>query len=563
MHDQSAVLKKLTAILQPPADSAELAAWASMEPSIAFLSENAQADSVILHLSAGHMFVASALVPTASVDSPDWDDLGRWTMDPWSSWSVWSSAKEVGIEPPLGGDDSKTIAMGEQLVFMRTFEGVPERGTYVEVLQKLVHLLSLHYMPERDAWCRLNRHGDIEDVIRHVEIPEGATKGSGGRVVLCDRATLTKYATLTEATLVRMFDFTYVGSSFGGWKTGGEEQRTHGDTVRYRFLLNGGPASYARGVEIVPLATPRQEIADEIWGRQAEKQYASFIAYDWKNQRVEEISCSPDTLANYFTESEKPFEVTPAFFRPEVLLKYKSDREKYQLGHRSVSCRGAWHLKTFDINAEGQVHTYLLYLRDLPYEEQLHWKQYNEPPKGPISERAHKTDFKGEWSDDYDPLLSLKRKLGDLAGAKTPWWKLRSSDLPDKAHYPVTTSPDEWADEILHLDQLLVEGFDEKALRARCGEADLRIRSLGLIERCLVQYGFDDERAHELVQPLKDLHELRSKVKGHASGSDAKMLRQAAIKEHGTLRNHYQALVQKCDESLAAITTALTVPADA
>jgi len=563
MHDQSAVLNKLAALLQPPADRTELASWMSMEPSIAFLDENANADSVILHLNAGHMFVVSALVPSTSVNPPDWDDLGKWTMDPWSSWSVWSSASEVGIEAPLGGDSSKTVAAGEQLVFMRTFEGVPDCGTYVEMLQKFVHLLSLHYMPERDSWCRLNRHGDIEDVIRHVQIPEGTWKGSGGRAVICDRKALMKYATLTDATLVRMFDFTYVGRGFGGWDSGGQDDRIHGDGIRYRFCLNSGPASYARGVEIVSLAGSRQEIADEMWGRGGDKQYATFIAQDWKNKRIEEISCSPEALSNYFTPSEKPFEVTPAFFRPEVLLKYKSDREKYQLGHRSVSCRGAWDLRTFDINAEGQVHTYLVYLRSLPYEEQLHWKQYNEVPKGPISERAFKSDFNGEWSDDYDPLLSLKRKLGDLSAAKAPWWKLRSSDLTQKAHYPVTTSPDEWADEILHLDQLLVEGLDEKTLRARCGETDLRIRSLGLLERCLVQYGFDDERARDLVKPLKELHDLRSKVKGHASGSDAKALRQAAIKEHGSLREHYQALAQRCDESFAAITTALNAPIDA
>jgi hypothetical protein len=33
---------------------------------------------------------------------------------------------------------------------------------------------------------------------------------------------------------------------------------------------------------------------------------------------------------------------------------------------------------TFDINDEGQVHTYLRYLRDLPYKGQLYWKAFNE-----------------------------------------------------------------------------------------------------------------------------------------------------------------------------------------
>jgi hypothetical protein len=91
-----------------------------------------------------------------------------------------------------------------------------------------------------------------------------------------------------------------------------------------------------------------------------------------------------------------------------VLLKYKADSEKYRLQDRSISCRGAWHLDTYDINEAGQIHTYLIYLRNLPYEEQLYWKAFNEEPKAPISKRAVATDFEGSWDLEYDSLQSLK-----------------------------------------------------------------------------------------------------------------------------------------------------------
>ncbi len=83
------------------------------------------------------------------------------------------------------------------------------------------------------------RYGDIEDVIRHVQIPEGAWKGSGGRAVICDREALTKYATLTETTLVRMFDFTYVGDGFGGWDSSGQDDR-----VQPRQQQDANPAGH-------------------------------------------------------------------------------------------------------------------------------------------------------------------------------------------------------------------------------------------------------------------------------------------------------------------------------
>lgn len=59
-----------------------------------------------------------------------------------------------------------------------------------------------------------------------------------------------------------------------------------------------------------------------MWESPEPKQYVSFIAHDWKNSQVRECSCDPDQLGNYFVKSDWPFSTSPAFFRPEVLLKY-------------------------------------------------------------------------------------------------------------------------------------------------------------------------------------------------------------------------------------------------
>ena len=113
-------------------------------------------------------------------------------------------------------------------------------------------------------------------------------------------------------------------------------------------------------------------VRSEIWGaHDEEREHTSFIAQDWKNKRIAEISCAPGATANYFTESDLPFELSPAYFRPEVLSKYKADSQKYTLQDRSITCRGAWHLKTYDINEAGQVHTYLVYLRQLPMQRAI------------------------------------------------------------------------------------------------------------------------------------------------------------------------------------------------
>ena len=59
------------------------------------------------------------------------------------------------------------------------------------------------------------------------------------------------------------------------------------------------------------------------------------------------------------------------------------------------------------LNDAGQIHTYICYLGELPYEEQLHWKSFNEEPRAGISQRALLNDFEAEPSDIVDPLVQI------------------------------------------------------------------------------------------------------------------------------------------------------------
>jgi hypothetical protein len=561
MQQQHSVIRAIEALIQAPSNPDEYSVWAQQTQTLDFLRENAEHDSVVLTLSVGQIFAHSVFVPIGLVSPPNWEDLLKWDANAYSSWSMMTSGDWVGLAGPLHHSGSKTIESGEQFVFARNFEGVPQRASYIEILQRLIHIFGLHYLEERDAWCRLNKHGDLEDVFRVVKIKE-PNSDHEGRLVIGDRAVLAQYANLTNAHLVRMFDLTCIPPGRSPhWGDTDEKTLTHGLEISYRFGVVGGGSTYTRGAQIIPYQLSSEEMRRTIWGENETKKYATFIAFDRKNQCIAEISCAPGATDNYFIKSDKPWEVSPAFFRPEVLLKCKADYEKYDLQHRSIGCRGAWSLKTFDINAEGQVHTYLVYLRTLPYEEQLHWLQHNEEPKGPISARAHRTDILGEWDEDYDPLLTLKHQLERLAQAKVDWWTPRSMDVARRAHYPVTTSPDEWANELLNLDQYLVEGFQEKALRARAARSgptpSVQTRSLGLLEACLVGSGFEPDHAKEIVAPLRDLHSLRNTTKGHAVGEGAAKVRRDLIKTYGSLREHYIDLVTRCDEAMQAVTEGL------
>jgi hypothetical protein len=246
--------------------------------------------------------------------------------------------------------------------------------------------------------------------------------------------------------------------------------------------------------------------------------------------------------------------VSPAFFRPEVLLRFKSNPEKFTLEDRSITCRSAWHLKTYDINEAGQVHSYIGYLADLPYEEQLYWQSFNEWPDGSISERAHKTDILGEWDTAYDPLNALKYTIRELDKSPPEWWNPRGEALSDATRYPATDSPKEWADEILALDQLLVEGFLDKPLRVLAEAASCKLeqnwRSLKLMQEILVAKGLSETEAKAVMAPMQKVHSLRTEVKGHATTDKKRKAEIDARTKHGSFRAHFTQLAAECDKAL-------------
>ena len=553
---------------KPEYGSEEYKNWVKQDDFLRFLQVIPGATDVILYASVSHFtFIYGVLVPRRLVTPPDVDDLDHWNCHPSSSWGITLSygkrkLKKVSLSPPLDHTSSKTLDRGEQIVFTRQFDGRQEQRSYIEISQKLTHTFGLHWVPERDAYCRFDARGDVEEVARDVKFL-GQSAHEEGRVVTILRNTLDEYLVITDQVLLLLYDSTRVEpKSFGGWQNHGVEYQKQEPEIYYRIGRQGETASYIRGFQIIRPALSKEDIVRQHdIGKPKEWQYATFIAQDWKHNEVCECSCDPKLLGNYFVKSDLPFEITPVFFRPEVLQKYKADTEKYQLSDRSITCRHAWHLETYDVNEAGQVHTYLIYLSYLPYEEQLYWKSFNEPPKGTISRRAFQTDFEGKWDFEYDPLQSLRRVLLELHEGQVPWWTLRESKLLEKVHYPVTKAADEWAKELHALDKLVVEGFVRDDLRTRAitlrRTVDSEWKSLKLLEEVLRGLGTDEDHTREIVRPLRELNFLRIKIIGHASGKEAERIKAGVLKEHKTYPRHFRNLCTQCDRAIRTLRTLL------
>jgi hypothetical protein len=185
----------------------------------------------------------------------------------------------------------------------------------------------------------------------------------------------------------------------------------------------------------------------------------------------------------------------------------------------------------------------------------LYWLSFNEPPKAGISERAVINDFQGEFVSFEQSLRKVLSIVQRWHHDKVAWWTLRDETLLERVNTPLTASRDEWAEAYMDLAKLVIEGFETKAIRAWLDAAqipyDKNDKTITLLGKLLNNAGAAVE-VQELVG-LRTVQLLRSKLKGHASGSEAQQLAQNALMEHETFANHFHHVCAQVADELEII----------
>ena len=506
-----------------------------------------------------HIFVRSILVPRTAITPADHDDLAKIHIPSGDSWSIehiygGGKGRRIRLEPPLSNPGCKTLMGGEHTVFLRQFEDEMS----IEINQKLLQSLNLHYMDDRNGYCKLNDHGDIRRVISLYD--DGQSDLRLRAVTMC-WDDLETYMAVADMALVMEFDFLRCElGNFPGWQSQ-DVQEFRSSQVFYRWCVISGRCSYATGHIVFQAARTTEDLIKE-WEIEEDvnkRQYASFKILDRKNSRLIETNCGPEHIVNYFTDSDLPWEISPAFFRADVLYKFKANPEKYSISQGGITCRNAWRLRSFYVNDAGQVHAWIGDLARLPYEEQLYWKSFNEWPDGPIAQSAYENAILGQPASRIDPITVLKELIVYLNRRPPTWWTPRDKRLVATLHGPATDAPKEWGDEIQILDQLVIEGFASKGLRSLIpADSDLvkpKMKSLKLLESVLTLSGFIKEDAKRLVAPLKQVHNIRN-MKSHSNTDFDKEVANAR-KQHDNLSKHFWALAISVSDSMRQIVECL------
>lgn len=554
------IIERLNILDQMPATHEELLIWVKADEHIRFLKENTFSQEVIIYASPEFSYIYCMAVPDQLIEPLDKDDLMKWSVNPFTSAAsyVWGGGRDdVWVERGDSGTGSTILSKGTHLIYGRTFEGWSGADrSYFELSQEYAHLEGLHWRPEQRGYCRFDENGDLTPIASITN----RNSDINISLVTFNRASLDNYLAASNQILIRLFDFTLLDrSNFSSWGDGEENIFNSSDDIFYKQKICGS-AAYTRGVQIIRPSRPKSEIFSsmkgEIFGSK-EKKHVEFIAYDWRNGRVTNISTHPEATTNYFQAEQNnlPFELSPAFFKPEVLLKYKADKDKYTVSERKIHCRAAWFLEAFDVNEAGQVFAYICYIRRLPESELLHWLSYNEKPKASISERARINDFEGRWVSFVDPLEKVKRMANTWDSKKYSWWKLKDDRLIENVTVPLSSSRDEWGDSFLTLTQLINEGFVVKTIRKRLRADKIDFEkqegSLSLLEK-LINSEIQSEDKFQL-DGLRKAQLIRTKVKGHSAQKDAEELALKALSEYETYAEHFRQVCERIHGELQII----------
>ena len=564
LHQQLAhILKQLD---ECPKTSGENADWIRAKPHLRLLKRDARSDEIILYANVGRtVFIHAVIASEDDVTPPNHDDLLEWHIIPYivrASYSYTggpSGTKEVKFENSTPGPTK--LLNAQHIVFRRERDGVDDDDPiYFELLQEFAHAADLHWRAEQRAYCRIDENGDLEAVV-------SITKRSDTEpitLITCKREPLEIFLATSCQALVRFFDFMMVKyDEFTSWDGGSRNRTIESQNLSYEQCVHPDGHAYTRGVQLLRHSIPMHDLYSLIFessSRGRGRQHANFITKDWRNGKVIKASTHPDDTTNYFDagNNDLPFEISPAFFRPEVLSRYKADRDKYVVDEagRRITCRGSWSLNGYDVNEAGQVHAYICDLRSLPYQEQLHWQIHNEAPKGTISKRAYDNDIKGEWTNHRTPLERTLDILRGWSDANWEWWRVPSEYALRRVNTPIANSKDEWAEAFLELAKVTVENFRSKALRELLNRRGIAYekddRSLALLEKLIAPI----RRAtgqQTRMNGLREVQRVRSKVRAHSGGKEAIALSKTALMDHGTYREHFYAVCSQVASELEEI----------
>ena len=250
---------------------------------------------------------------------------------------------------------------------------------------------------------------------------------------------------------------------------------------------------------------------------------------------VETIHTSdPTKLADFFgANPEAPNYLTKVDFLKRVLDRYYQQPSKYVVEDGILGCRSSggyqyeWAMH-IDNHHSDKVCAWLGDLgRDLPYQEQLHWRAHNIPPEGAVSETLYKRQILAQPANSDRPEHVFRSKYSQLrkcCDERLGWPLLLPLGTEDEYHIrrlrvPSTDEQHEFDELVLSLSKILVGSVNQNKISEliRGHGRDVPSGSIAMLEALLAACGIPDGTRE--IAFLRRVQRLRSSGTAHRKGS--------------------------------------------
>lgn len=402
-----------------------------------------------------------------------------------------------------------------------------------ELVQNFVLYYEAFYVLEKGEYHCITDDGDIQPVAR-------IKRQNDNLSVLVSTYHLRDYLAANKCYLVRYHDHrrwavedisTYIKGDFSSYFWADEssafELWLRTDIPRDNYLSS----SRLLGKDVIlPYTEPDRRRTGFATGDRGRK-FATFVVGRDERGREIEATCNEDELSNYFTDRGTPHFLTPVFFSREVLAKYYQEPSRYQVCDSSLRCLNLWILP-IDITEEELVQVWLGDLGQIPYKEQLHWRQFNVPPRGTITRHRWLRDFMAEFADPADdPIYYFHVAFDEIqkeAKAKFGDEFFRGLDEKDKhayetLHLPLTEEWKEFDEQVQALAKVTVDSINVPLLSRESGQkidGNSIKGSIGLLEAYLIKIGVEDGEREQIVSAFHVVQAIRSTGSAHRKGSN-------------------------------------------
>lgn len=413
---------------------------------------------------------------------------------------------------------------------------------YVELSQDFRVLMNMHeryISPTERCFIVDNENGDWDKV---AEI-----KGVTARIKL---ALLRKYLALRKMNLLLFFDEMRCSQQsfqeLGLTPVLNQIEQGTDYIYNYTSLMDCHSVGNKSGGWIMGKCVLRYREKDYNQDSFEQKQYADFIyGYD-EDGEPKSHSCKKDTLSNYFVANgDNPLEMTPIFFKKEVLDKYYSNPNKYTVSDGAVGCEGSWSIYV-DNDQRSYVIVPLVYLGYLEYSEQLYWKGYNVAPEKEMgfSKTAYNRWIEGNFCNPMFPDLHFKYRFKEFneKWEKQFGWPLFLPLIDEDEHryktlHCLTTENNhsDFDEQILSMTKLVIDSLNQKDLQPEIDDANPEVVSF-LKEKHIsssseLKAGIDKFQAFllskgmkcpDMVDNLRKVQSLRSNSVAHRKSNKRK-----------------------------------------